>query len=124
MQADDRALRGDHRERRGLELGQQRSPVGGVSFEPELLGSSFRCRRIDVCDTLGNRGSSETTETGVRVAAGAFAEALRQVVSAASRDDARPILTGVLLTASAGGLRLVATDSYRLALRDLEGIEQ
>jgi DNA polymerase-3 subunit beta len=28
----------------------------------------------------------------------------------------------VLLTASAGGLRLVATDSYRLALRDLEGV--
>ena len=64
----------------------------------------------------------ETTETGVRVAAGAFAEALRQVVSAASRDDARPILTGVLLTASSGGLRLVATDSYRLAFRDLEGV--
>ena len=64
----------------------------------------------------------ETTETGVRVAAGAFAEALRQVVSAASKDDARPILTGVLLTASAGGLRLVATDSYRLALRDLDGV--
>ena len=64
----------------------------------------------------------ETTETGVRVDAAAFAEALRQVVSAASRDDARPILTGVLLTASTGGLRLVATDSYRLALRDLEGV--
>jgi hypothetical protein len=32
------------------------------------------------------------------------------------RDDARPILT-VLLTASAGGLRLVSTDSYRLASR-------
>jgi DNA polymerase-3 subunit beta len=64
----------------------------------------------------------ETTESGVRVEAAAFAEALRQVVSAASKDDARPILTGVLLTASAGGLRLVATDSYRLALRDLEGV--
>jgi len=64
----------------------------------------------------------ETTETGVRVDASGFAEALRQVVSAASRDDARPILTGVLLTASGGGLRLVATDSYRLALRDLEGV--
>ena len=64
----------------------------------------------------------EITESGVRVDAAAFAEALRQVVPAASRDDARPILTGVLLTASAGGLRLVATDSYRLALRDLEGV--
>ena len=58
----------------------------------------------------------------MRVEAAAFAEALRQVVPAASRDDARPILTGVLLAASAGGLRLVATDSYRLALRDLQGV--
>jgi DNA polymerase-3 subunit beta len=64
----------------------------------------------------------EVSEDGVRVEAAAFAEALRQVVPGASRDDARPILTGVLLTASAGGLRLVATDSYRLALRDLQGV--
>jgi DNA polymerase-3 subunit beta len=40
-----------------------------------------------------------------------FAAALHQVVPAASADDARPILTGVLL----------ATDSYRLAVRDLPG---
>ena len=64
----------------------------------------------------------EVGEGGVRVEAAAFAEALRQVVPGASRDDARPILTGVLLTASTGGLRLVATDSYRLALRDLQGV--
>lgn len=47
--------------------------------------------------------------------------ALRQVVPAASSDDSRPILTGVLFAAEGGGLRLVATDSYRLALRDLPG---
>jgi DNA polymerase-3 subunit beta len=41
------------------------------------------------------------------------------VVRAASTDEARPILTGVLLTAENGGLRMVATDSYRLAVRDL-----
>jgi DNA polymerase-3 subunit beta len=64
----------------------------------------------------------EVDAEGVRVDAAAFAEALRQVVPAASKDDARPILTGVLLTASADGLRLVATDSYRLALRDLQGV--
>jgi len=56
------------------------------------------------------------------VNASALAEALRQVVPAASRDDARPILTGVLLTTDADGLRLVATDSYRLAMRDLAGM--
>ena len=50
-----------------------------------------------------------------------LAEALRQVVRAASSDDARPILTGVLMAAEGDGLRLVATDSYRLAVRDLPG---
>ena len=50
-----------------------------------------------------------------------FAEALRQVVAAASTDETRPILTGVLMAAEAAGLRLVATDSYRLAVRDLPG---
>ncbi len=33
----------------------------------------------------------------------------------------RPILTGVLLVAEGSGLRLVATDSYRLGVRDLPG---
>jgi DNA polymerase-3 subunit beta len=51
-----------------------------------------------------------------------LADALRQVVRAASSEDSRPILTGVLMAAEAGGLRLVATDSYRLAVRDLPGL--
>lgn len=55
----------------------------------------------------------------VTVLAADLAEAFRQVVRAASSDDARPILTGVLMAARGDGLRLVATDSYRLALRDL-----
>lgn len=58
----------------------------------------------------------------VTVPAPAFAQAMRQVVPAASNDDARPILTGVLLTAETDGLRMVATDSYRLAVRDLTGL--
>ncbi len=65
---------------------------------------------------------SEPSGAAVKVAAGSLSDALRQVVPAASKDDARPILTGVLLTASGGGLRLVATDSYRLAVRDLHGV--
>ncbi len=48
-------------------------------------------------------------------------EGLRQVVRAASSDDARPLLTAVLFTTEKGSVRLVATDSYRLALRDLVG---
>jgi DNA polymerase-3 subunit beta len=58
----------------------------------------------------------------VTLEAASLVEALRQVVPAASHDDARPILTGVLMAAEGDGLRLVATDSYRLAVRDLPGI--
>jgi DNA polymerase-3 subunit beta len=60
-------------------------------------------------------------EPTVVLPAGMVGEGLRQVVRAASTDDARPLLTGVLLTEEKGSIRLVATDSYRLALRDLAG---
>ena len=62
---------------------------------------------------------AEPEGEAVTLAADALADGLRQVVMAASADDARPILTGVLLSAEDAGLRLVATDSYRLAVRDL-----
>ena len=63
----------------------------------------------------------EPAGDAVTLDAAALAAALSQVVRAASRDDARPILAGVLMTAEPAGLRLVATDSYRLAMRDLPG---
>ena len=47
--------------------------------------------------------------------------ALNQVVRAASRDLGKQHLTAVLLRAEDTGLRLVATDSYRLAVRDIVG---
>lgn len=50
-----------------------------------------------------------------------FAAAIRQVAPSSSKDEARPILTGVLLESTDDGLRLVSTDSYRLAVRDLAG---
>ena len=65
---------------------------------------------------------SAPASSAVTLTAAAFGEALRQVVRAASTDEARPILTGVLLTAEDDGLRMVATDSYRLAVRDLPGV--
>lgn len=55
----------------------------------------------------------------ITVDAPAFAEAINQVARAASRDEARPMLTGVLLEVSREGLTLVATDSYRLAVREI-----
>ncbi|MGC8509786.1 MAG: DNA polymerase III subunit beta [Acidimicrobiales bacterium] len=48
---------------------------------------------------------------------------LSQVVRAAATDDARPLLTGVLFTTDHDSLRLIATDSYRLAVRDVPGVK-
>jgi len=64
----------------------------------------------------------EIVSDGVEVDGEAFAEAINQVTIAASGDGARPILTGVLFESSDEGLRMVATDSYRLAKRDLSGV--
>jgi DNA polymerase-3 subunit beta len=65
--------------------------------------------------------TTRPTGESVSIPGKEFAEALRQVVKAASTDDSRPVLTGVLLAAEGDGVRLVATDSYRLSLRDLPG---
>jgi len=46
-------------------------------------------------------------------------KALQQVVIAASTDEARPVLTGVYLHTSEGALHMAATDSYRLAEKEL-----
>jgi DNA polymerase-3 subunit beta len=61
----------------------------------------------------------ESPAEGVTVPSAVLIDALRQVVRAASTDEARAILTGVLLASDDDGVRMVATDSYRLAVRDL-----
>src|SRR5439155_16179579 len=61
----------------------------------------------------------ELAGTRVSVKTSELAEAIAQVTRAASRDEARPLLTGVLLEVSREGLTMVATDSYRLAVREM-----
>jgi len=48
-----------------------------------------------------------------------FGTAIAQVGFAASRDDVTPVLTGVQLEVSGQNLSLVATDRYRVSLRDV-----
>ena len=59
-----------------------------------------------------------TGESGL-VPAEDFATAIAQVAFAASRDDVTPVLTGVQLEVSGTTLSLVATDRYRVALREI-----
>ncbi len=116
----------------------------GIAVVPKMLGEIVRSLKgaitIEVKDDEATVTSGDFSTTlrlkhaeeypridlsdgaGVRIDAGVFASALKQVVRAASRDDLRPILTGVLITTTEGGVRLVATDSYRLAVRDLPGV--
>jgi DNA polymerase III subunit beta len=47
----------------------------------------------------------------------AFVDTALQVSRSASRDETRPVLTGVLISAADRELRMVATDSYRLSVK-------
>jgi DNA polymerase-3 subunit beta len=58
------------------------------------------------------------TEGEVSLSARAFIETAERVARSASRDETRPHLTGVLVSASGDELRMVATDSYRLSVKE------
>ncbi len=58
-------------------------------------------------------------ESGI-LPAEAFAAAVSQVAVAASRDDVTPVITGVQLEVSENSLSLVATDRYRVAIREID----
>ncbi len=59
-------------------------------------------------------------ESSGSLPAEAFANAVAQVAVAASRDDVTPVITGVQLEVSKTSLSLVATDRYRVAVREIE----
>lgn len=50
----------------------------------------------------------------------AFSNAVSQVAVAASRDDVTPVITGVQLEVSQNTLTMVATDRYRVAVREID----
>ena len=95
-----------------------------VDFETDGSQAKVSCRSFE--GTLRCLAAEDFPAVrdvdGVKVTAeaAAFAEAVSQVARAASRDEARPVLTGVLIEANREGLTLVATDSYRLAVRELQ----
>jgi DNA polymerase III subunit beta len=59
-------------------------------------------------------------EGGLKIPAAALEESIELVARAASRDDMRPVLTGVFVSASGKEMTMVATDSYRLAVKRTE----
>jgi DNA polymerase III subunit beta len=80
-------------------------------------GSSFHLRVLPVEDfpNLPEQGPEP-----LKIPATALAETVELVAPAASRDDMRPVLTGVLVSAAGQEMTMVATDSYRLAVKRTE----
>ncbi|MDO5726512.1 MAG: DNA polymerase III subunit beta [Bowdeniella nasicola] len=64
----------------------------------------------------------EMPPLGGQIAADVFSEAVSQVTIAAARDETLPLLTGVLMEISGEKVTLLATDRYRLAMRELTWI--
>jgi DNA polymerase-3 subunit beta len=102
-------------------------PSGAVAItaadgEVEITGNGprFRLREMSVDDFP--RLPEVSIAGGIEVDGDRVAKALSQVGVAASTDEGRPTLTGVLFEAHEEGLRLVATDSYRLAVCDLADV--
>jgi DNA polymerase III subunit beta len=80
-------------------------------------GSSFHLRVLPAEDfpKLPDLGDAP-----LKIPAAALAATVELVAKAASRDDMRPVLTGVLVSASGQEMTMVATDSYRLAVKRTE----
>ena len=55
---------------------------------------------------------------GFTVGKAAFLETVDRVAPSASRDETRPVLTGVLIHFAKNQVRMVATDSYRLSVKE------
>jgi DNA polymerase-3 subunit beta len=95
--------------------------IGATDTDIEIQGNGprFTFRPLNIDDFPVQE---DVVSDGVEVDGEALADAVGQVTIAASADGARPILTGVLFETSDAGLRMVSTDSYRLAKRELSGV--
>ncbi|MBQ9001180.1 MAG: DNA polymerase III subunit beta [Eggerthellaceae bacterium] len=78
--------------------------------------SSFSIRSLNAADFPGF--PEVLPEQQISVPFDAFSSMARKVCRVVSKDESRMILTGVLISVEGGVLRLVATDSYRLAVTE------
>jgi DNA polymerase-3 subunit beta len=80
--------------------------------------TTFHLRTLRADDFPPLPDTGDGSDAAVSVPAKAFIETVIKVARSASRDETRPILTGILVSASDSELRMVATDSYRLSVKE------
>jgi DNA polymerase III subunit beta len=90
-----------------------RSAEGDV--ELRSAGATFHLRTLRIEDFPPLPQPS--AENRIALPAVAFADTVATVVRSASRDETRPVLTGILVSATGAELLMVATDSYRLSVK-------
>src|ERR1700731_637339 len=95
-----------------------------MSLDSATQSLSLRCARFDThikCIEAEEFPPGPKPDEGDRleVALDELVSAVEQTQMAASTDEARPVLTGVLVQVQGGSLTLAATDGHRLAVRKL-----
>lgn len=97
----------------------------GVQLVVTSGRTSVTLQTLDIADYPSFASPEEPTD--VVMVASDLARALKRVLPAASKEEGRPLLTGVLFAYTARGLEVAASDSYRLAQQRLDsgaGIER
>jgi DNA polymerase-3 subunit beta len=93
-----------------LELRSDEQDVEVVSGTAQFHLRTLRAEDFPTLPTAG-------ADTAIKLPAKAFVDTALQVARSASRDETRPVLTGVLISAGERELTMVATDSYRLSVK-------
>ncbi len=78
--------------------------------------SSFSIKTLDADDFPGF--PQVDTEQTISIPFSQFSSMVKRVARVVSKDESRAILTGVLITLEGETLKMVATDSYRLAITE------
>jgi DNA polymerase III subunit beta len=103
---------------RTLRSGDVSLELRSAEQDVEIVGGTarfhIRTLRAEDFPPLPEPGGDQV----VSMPAAAFVDTIARVSRSASRDETRPILTGILVSASGDELRMVATDSYRLSVKE------
>ena len=103
---------------RTLRSGDVSLELRAAEQDVEIVGGTarfhIRTLRTEDFPPLPEPGGDQV----VAMPAPAFVDTIARVSRSASRDETRPILTGILVSASGEELRMVATDSYRLSVKE------
>jgi DNA polymerase-3 subunit beta len=99
-------------------------PEAAVTIQTEGDMAVVRCQQSSFTVKTLNPGDFPrfpelSVDRSVVLPADTLSSIVRQVSKAVSRDETRAILTGIMLVIEEHVVRMVATDSYRLAIREV-----